>query len=244
MDLEQMFHMLDEDGGGSIDPDEFKLSLTRWMNDSKTANRFIKYNASKMVMEQGKMQMRFKDLTKKLDKFMTRLGQVRSDTHLGWPDGDVSPASSATSSFPNSPHKEYLAGASELRNASCLLAGSMASHQLQSEGSYSNRRHQVVLHACGEMERSLARCVEAAIAELRQSVLEIAADEHPAWKRADMQAPETHSHIECSPKQMATLGESWGPQSFGPSLQPVAEASASDDPWASSFLGSSFYLSA
>eukprot|EP00930_Biecheleria_cincta_P048679 TRINITY_DN33957_c0_g1_i1.p1 TRINITY_DN33957_c0_g1~~TRINITY_DN33957_c0_g1_i1.p1 ORF type:complete len:703 (-),score=100.56 TRINITY_DN33957_c0_g1_i1:65-2173(-) len=48
-DLTQLFHMLDSDGGGSIDSNEFISALSRWINESKTATRFVKYNVEKSM---------------------------------------------------------------------------------------------------------------------------------------------------------------------------------------------------
>ena len=43
-DLQQLFQMIDVDGSGTIEAAEFIGPLSRWVHDSKTAPRFIKYN--------------------------------------------------------------------------------------------------------------------------------------------------------------------------------------------------------
>ncbi|CAE7315625.1 CACNA1B [Symbiodinium pilosum] len=43
-DLQQLFSMIDVDGSGTIEVAEFIGPLSRWVHDSKTAPRFIKYN--------------------------------------------------------------------------------------------------------------------------------------------------------------------------------------------------------
>eukprot|EP00438_Fugacium_kawagutii_P030368 Skav223251 [mRNA] locus=scaffold2231:551146:554915:- [translate_table: standard] len=48
-DLQQLFLMLDHDGGGTIDPDEFKKTLSRWAFDSKTTTRFVRYNLQQLM---------------------------------------------------------------------------------------------------------------------------------------------------------------------------------------------------
>ncbi|CAE7583376.1 CPK15 [Symbiodinium natans] len=48
-DLEQLFGMLDHDGGGTIDPDEFKVTLSRWAFESKTATRFVRYTLQQLM---------------------------------------------------------------------------------------------------------------------------------------------------------------------------------------------------
>eukprot|EP00930_Biecheleria_cincta_P045071 TRINITY_DN31063_c0_g1_i1.p1 TRINITY_DN31063_c0_g1~~TRINITY_DN31063_c0_g1_i1.p1 ORF type:complete len:658 (+),score=92.96 TRINITY_DN31063_c0_g1_i1:65-1975(+) len=52
VDLEQLFYMLDTDNGGSIDPNEFMGALTRWVRESRTASRFIKYRVDKLSADQ------------------------------------------------------------------------------------------------------------------------------------------------------------------------------------------------
>eukprot|EP00931_Biecheleriopsis_adriatica_P017921 TRINITY_DN12698_c0_g3_i1.p1 TRINITY_DN12698_c0_g3~~TRINITY_DN12698_c0_g3_i1.p1 ORF type:complete len:401 (-),score=110.36 TRINITY_DN12698_c0_g3_i1:65-1240(-) len=42
-DLGQLFQMLDENGSGVIEPDRFIHALNRWVRESKTAGRFVKY---------------------------------------------------------------------------------------------------------------------------------------------------------------------------------------------------------
>jgi len=50
-DLHQLFGMLDSDGGGTIDPEEFKQTLTRWNFDAKTSNRFIRYAMEQLMKD-------------------------------------------------------------------------------------------------------------------------------------------------------------------------------------------------
>eukprot|EP00931_Biecheleriopsis_adriatica_P050563 TRINITY_DN29281_c0_g1_i1.p1 TRINITY_DN29281_c0_g1~~TRINITY_DN29281_c0_g1_i1.p1 ORF type:complete len:630 (+),score=90.84 TRINITY_DN29281_c0_g1_i1:56-1945(+) len=51
-DLEQLFHMLDCDSSGTISSDEFVTALSRWLVESKTATRFVKYNVMRSMDEQ------------------------------------------------------------------------------------------------------------------------------------------------------------------------------------------------
>eukprot|EP00930_Biecheleria_cincta_P071548 TRINITY_DN59037_c0_g1_i1.p1 TRINITY_DN59037_c0_g1~~TRINITY_DN59037_c0_g1_i1.p1 ORF type:complete len:703 (-),score=129.80 TRINITY_DN59037_c0_g1_i1:45-2153(-) len=67
-DLVQLFHMLDEDSGGSISPEEFKYALSRWLHDSKTATRFVKHNSMQILEEQRMLRKTVLDLVKKMDK--------------------------------------------------------------------------------------------------------------------------------------------------------------------------------
>lgn len=43
-DLRQLFDMIDGTGEGEIQSAEFIAALSRWVRDSKTAPRFVKYN--------------------------------------------------------------------------------------------------------------------------------------------------------------------------------------------------------
>lgn len=43
-DLRQLFDMIDTTGMGEIESSEFIAALSRWVHDSKTAPRFVKYN--------------------------------------------------------------------------------------------------------------------------------------------------------------------------------------------------------
>ncbi|CAE8627945.1 unnamed protein product, partial [Polarella glacialis] len=57
-DLEQLFRMLDDDGSGTIAPDEFIEALSRWINDSKTASRFVKYSLMQNHRQQEQFQVK------------------------------------------------------------------------------------------------------------------------------------------------------------------------------------------
>ncbi|CAE7416885.1 Scn11a [Symbiodinium natans] len=54
-DLEQLFEMIDVKGEGEIDAAEFITPLTRWVSDSKTAPRFIKYNVLRSLGQQEEL---------------------------------------------------------------------------------------------------------------------------------------------------------------------------------------------
>eukprot|EP00439_Symbiodinium_sp_Y106_P037377 s2726_g4.t1 len=51
-DLRQLFEMIDTTGEGTIKADEFIAPLSRWVHDSKTAPRFIKYNLMRALEQQ------------------------------------------------------------------------------------------------------------------------------------------------------------------------------------------------
>jgi hypothetical protein len=43
---------IDADGSGSIEKNEFIRPLSRWINESKTAPRFVKYNMERALHQQ------------------------------------------------------------------------------------------------------------------------------------------------------------------------------------------------
>jgi len=55
VDLQQLFEMIDVDGSGSIEAAEFIAPLSRWVHDSKTAPRFIKYNMLRSMQQQDEL---------------------------------------------------------------------------------------------------------------------------------------------------------------------------------------------
>lgn len=56
MDLVQLFEMIDTDASGAIEQNEFIRPLSRWVRDSKTAPRFIKYNMMRVMHKQDELQ--------------------------------------------------------------------------------------------------------------------------------------------------------------------------------------------
>lgn len=73
VDLQQLFEMIDVDGSGAIEAEEFIVPLSRWVRDSKTAPRFIKYNLMHAINQQ-------EELVVKLDRHFhilhTRMGEL------------------------------------------------------------------------------------------------------------------------------------------------------------------------
>ncbi|CAE8610836.1 unnamed protein product [Polarella glacialis] len=71
-DLTQLFQMLDGDDSGTVEPEEFINAISRWMHDSKTANRFVKYNVMGTMIQQEELRDLLVD---KIDKLGTNLRQ-------------------------------------------------------------------------------------------------------------------------------------------------------------------------
>eukprot|EP00913_Durusdinium_trenchii_P028537 g26765.t1 len=45
-------NVIDADGSGAINKEEFVRPLTRWIHESKTAPRFVKYNVDRSLQAQ------------------------------------------------------------------------------------------------------------------------------------------------------------------------------------------------
>lgn len=70
-DLRQFFDMIDSTGEGEIESSEFIAALSRWVHDSKTAPRFVKYNVLRSLQMQEELyetvHEQFEMLSSRLD---------------------------------------------------------------------------------------------------------------------------------------------------------------------------------
>ncbi|CAE7827105.1 RBG2 [Symbiodinium sp. CCMP2456] len=70
-DLNELFQMIDVDGSGTIELEEFIRPLSRWVHDSKTAPRFIKYNLLRTMHQQEELhkhvEIGFVNMNSKID---------------------------------------------------------------------------------------------------------------------------------------------------------------------------------
>mmetsp|Transcript_32604 Transcript_32604/g.76120 ORF Transcript_32604/g.76120 Transcript_32604/m.76120 type:complete len:641 (-) Transcript_32604:213-2135(-) len=70
-DMKQLFCMIDVDNSGTIEASEFIGPLSRWVHDSKTAPRFIKYNMLQTMQLQEDLynlsQHCFRDLSQRME---------------------------------------------------------------------------------------------------------------------------------------------------------------------------------
>ncbi|CAE7574100.1 Cacna1h [Symbiodinium natans] len=77
-DLQQLFQMIDIDDSGTVERDEFIQPLSRWVHDSKTAPRFIKYNLMRSLHEQEKLkkltEVRFEQMNSHIQRIALSLG--------------------------------------------------------------------------------------------------------------------------------------------------------------------------
>ncbi|CAE7827096.1 Scn11a [Symbiodinium sp. CCMP2456] len=80
MDLVELFQMIDTDGSGTIEAPEFIKPLSRWVHDSKTAPRFIKYNMLRTMHQQEELQKQcdsnFEDLHTKIDRLTLSMDRL------------------------------------------------------------------------------------------------------------------------------------------------------------------------
>ncbi|CAE7760301.1 SCN2A [Symbiodinium microadriaticum] len=72
VDLQQLFEMIDIEGQGQVNVMEFVTPLSRWVRDSKTAPRFVKYNMMRLMRRHeefvGSVDARFELLAVHLDE--------------------------------------------------------------------------------------------------------------------------------------------------------------------------------
>ncbi|CAK9064939.1 L type [Durusdinium trenchii] len=83
-DLRELFQMIDVDGSGSIESHEFIKPLSRWVHDSKTAPRFIKYNMIRCVHQQQELANAvegvFVELSTRMEKLSAEVQEVLQHT--------------------------------------------------------------------------------------------------------------------------------------------------------------------
>ncbi|CAE7198450.1 SCN10A [Symbiodinium natans] len=91
-DLQQLFEMIDIHSEGEIEAAEFIAPLSRWVHESTTAPRFIKYNMLRTIQMQEELQeathMQFDHLASRIDQIAHVLHHVaresvRTDHHFG-----------------------------------------------------------------------------------------------------------------------------------------------------------------
>lgn len=78
-DLEQLFYMIDSDGGGSIDPSEFISALSRWIRTSTSATRFVKYNVERGLEGQNQIFEHIRALKHSVDKLSQDNKRLRKE---------------------------------------------------------------------------------------------------------------------------------------------------------------------
>lgn len=74
VDLQQLFEMIDVDGSGAIEAQEFIAPLSRWVRESKTAPRFIKYNMLQALDAQEEILRILSQLAQRFDDVCNGLG--------------------------------------------------------------------------------------------------------------------------------------------------------------------------
>lgn len=83
-DLQQLFKMIDVDGSGAVERDEFVQPLSRWVHESKTATRFIKYNVARALHENEELRehtnSKFEQLNTNINRIAVCLGVPLADS--------------------------------------------------------------------------------------------------------------------------------------------------------------------
>lgn len=77
-DLQQLFHMLDADGSEGVEPEEFIQALSRWLRESKTATRFVKYNMMRFIAQQADVMEKLQQLESQVVQPRNKLNEVAS----------------------------------------------------------------------------------------------------------------------------------------------------------------------
>lgn len=95
LEFERFFEVLDDDGGGTIDQDEFKQALSRWLYDSKTATRFIKHDVQRCVSEQIATHKQVREVHAKVDQ----LRRLMKDMTARYPKPALTTKSQNAASF-------------------------------------------------------------------------------------------------------------------------------------------------
>ncbi|CAE7436960.1 TIF3A1, partial [Symbiodinium sp. CCMP2456] len=85
-DLQQLFRMIDVDGSGTIEVAEFIGPLSRWVHDSKTAPRFIKYNMLQTMQMQEDLyslsKTYFGHLSERIDTVVAKMSMQHAEPTL------------------------------------------------------------------------------------------------------------------------------------------------------------------
>jgi len=103
IDLQLLFEMIDADGSGTIEVGEFIAPLSRWVRDSKTAPRFIKYNLQQTMQTQEELlklsQYSFSLLHRKMEELSEMLPGVARGAQQPSPFFDADVAAQKTTDF-------------------------------------------------------------------------------------------------------------------------------------------------
>lgn len=77
-DLQQLFMMIGVKGTGQVSPEEFIQPLSRWVHESKTANRFVKYNVMRTMHQNDELRAftsaKFDALNLQIQRIASSLG--------------------------------------------------------------------------------------------------------------------------------------------------------------------------
>ncbi|CAE8583965.1 unnamed protein product [Polarella glacialis] len=224
-DLRQMFDMLDGDGSGTIDSSEFIGALSRWLHDSKTAARFIKYNVMQALQQQEKLSDLVSD---KLGRVEMQLAQFASQGAESRQNSKASAAASAEAASTNDSSDGITTDSSQ-----CLLIDPSIYLQPASQpctyGAAKDALLESVRAALKKAEQALEESLQTSLFALQQSVLSsvVEASEPalhrptPAFKDSARWAP---ARSEANNNNASSLGTSSKRHDLSPNQPEVLEA--------------------
>jgi len=145
VDLQQLFEMIDADGSGAIEAAEFIAPLSRWVRDSKTAPRFIKYNLQQTMQTQEELlkmsQYGFAVMNQRIEELFETLRGLDLDcrgAESASPGSSAKPAAaSAAERF--EPHQQVAPDESELFDLDGSIDGQNLEQPHDSAGRKSSR---------------------------------------------------------------------------------------------------------
>lgn len=156
-DLGQLFTMLDEDSNGTIDAGEFKGALSRWLHESKTASRFVKYSLVKVIENQDVMRHSLSKVGERVERLLKHRRKEAKSMAI---------SQSSSPGSPSSPHGD--SGVSEISFSNDHFhggsVGSVASQEDHGASAASG-------HSSSDHEQDASNCVAKA---LRQAELALA----------------------------------------------------------------------
>jgi len=178
-DLRQLFEMIDTTGEGTIKADEFIAPLSRWVHDSKTAPRFIKYNLMRALEQQEELyifcQDYFDNLGSRMDFLAHALKKMYENntvTSLGPEPGDVQKESfDLPEKTENSGLTEFMECQSEVGSRASDNADEVVEQpHLSKKPTLKVDPNQVVKSAMENLESCVLRATESA---LRSSLADV-----------------------------------------------------------------------
>ncbi|CAE7276432.1 unnamed protein product [Symbiodinium sp. CCMP2592] len=162
VDLQQFFDMIDLDGSGSIEADEFVIPLSRWVHDSKTAPRFIKYNLMRAMAQQEELlkysHQHFASISENLQEISRELRKGRRPFVAAKPRRSSDPPVAKRVSFDSE--------SSQASNASVPESKAQDTLRERAAGIMSDPHHSVFQRKLDKLKADLEISLQAAMGQL------------------------------------------------------------------------------